>query len=46
MVRFNTVLGLVEVYNGVTWTSVAGQSGGVTSAEATDIGIVTALLFG
>ncbi len=46
MIRFNTVLGLVEVYNGVTWTSVAGQSGGVTSAEATDIGIVTALLFG
>ena len=46
MIRFNTVLGLVEVYNGVTWTSVAGQSGGVTAAEATDIGIVTALLFG
>ncbi len=46
MIRFNTVLELVEVYNGVTWTSVAGQSGGVTTAEATDIGIVTALLFG
>ncbi len=46
MIRFNTVLDLVEVYNGVTWTSVAGTSGGVTAAEATDIGIVTALLFG
>lgn len=46
MIRFNTVLELVEVYNGVTWTSVAGQSGGVTTSEATDIGIVTALLFG
>ena len=46
MMRFNTVLQLVEIYNGVTWTSVAGSSGGVTAAEATDIGIVTALLFG
>jgi hypothetical protein len=46
MMRFNTVLQLVEIYNGVTWTSVAGTSGGVTAAEATDIGIVTALLFG
>jgi hypothetical protein len=46
MIRFNTVLQLVEIYNGVTWTSVAGTSGGVTANDATDIGIVTALLFG
>jgi hypothetical protein len=46
MMRFNTVLQLVEIYNGVTWTSVAGSSGGVTVNDATDIGIVTALLFG
>ena len=46
MMRFNTVLQLVEIYNGVTWTSVAGSSGGITAAEATDLGIVTALLFG
>jgi hypothetical protein len=46
MMRFNTVLQLVEIYNGVTWTSVAGTSGGITANDATDIGIVTALLFG
>lgn len=46
MIRFNTVLQIVEIYDGVSWGSVAGASGGVTAAEASDIGIVTALLFG
>jgi hypothetical protein len=46
MIRFNTVLQIVEIYDGVTWGSVAGASGGVSAAEASDIGIVTALLFG
>ena len=46
MMRFNTDLQLVEVYNGTTWTSVAGASGGVTTLEATDIGISAALIFG
>ena len=46
MMRFNTDEQLVEVFNGVTWTSVAGSSGGVTTAEATDLGITSALIFG
>jgi hypothetical protein len=46
MMRFNTADQLVEVYNGVTWTSVAGTSGGITLSEAEDLGIVSALLFG
>ena len=46
MMRFNTDGNLVEVFNGVTWTSVAGSSGGVTAAEATEIGILSAIIFG
>lgn len=46
MMRFNTADQQVEVYNGITWTSVAGTSGGVTLSEAQDLGIVSALLFG
>ena len=46
MTRFNTDQQLVEVYNGTSWTSVAGTSAGVTAATATDISITNALLFG
>jgi hypothetical protein len=46
MMRFNTAEQLVEVYNGVIWTSVAGTSSGITLAEAEELGIVSALLFG
>ena len=46
MMRFNTDGQLVEVYDGVTWTSVAGSSGGVTTAEATELAIATVLIFG
>ena len=46
MMRFNTDQQLVEVYNGVSWTSVAGTSAGVTATTATDISITNALLFG
>lgn len=46
MMRFNTDGQLVEVFNGVNWTSVAGASGGVTTSEATELGITTALIFG
>lgn len=46
MIRFNTYENLVEVFNGVTWSSVAGASGGVTSLEATDLGIAAALILG
>ena len=46
MMRFNTDGLLVEVFNGVTWTSVAGSSGGVTAVEATELGIAAALILG
>jgi hypothetical protein len=46
MIRFNTDLNLVEVYNGIIWESVAGASIGVTSATAQDIGVETALALG
>jgi hypothetical protein len=46
MMRFNTDYNYVEVYNGVTWTSVAGASGGITSAEATELGILSAIIYG
>jgi hypothetical protein len=46
MTRFNTDGQLVEVYNGITWGSVAGASGGVTSVEANELGIAAALILG
>lgn len=46
MTRYNTVLEIVEVYDGVTWTNVAGASGGVTATEATEIGIAVVLALG
>jgi hypothetical protein len=46
MMRFNTEQKLVEVFNGVNWTSVAGTSSGVTFNEATDIGIGVVLTLG
>lgn len=46
MMRFNTELGLVEVWTGLVWTSVAGISSGITASEATDIGIQMVLTLG
>jgi hypothetical protein len=46
MMRYNSDLQYVEIYNGATWDSVAGQSGGVTYNNATSISITNALLFG
>jgi hypothetical protein len=46
MMRFNTDQQLVEVFNGVTWTSVAGSSSGITAAQAQDVGIETVLMLG
>ena len=46
MTRFNTTGQLVEVFDGVSWTSVAGASGGVTTLEANGLGIAAALIFG
>lgn len=46
MMRFNTELQLVEIYNGTNWGSVSGSSSGVTGATAQDIGVQTALTIG
>ena len=46
MIRFNTELQLVEIFNGSVWTSVAGTSGGVTFNDATEIGIAMVLTLG
>jgi len=46
MMRFNTELQLVEIFDGTFWGSVAGSSSGVTGATAQDIGVQTALALG
>ncbi len=46
MMRFNTELQLVEIFDGNSWASVAGSSSGVTGATAQDIGVQTALALG
>ena len=46
MMRYNTDLQYVEIYNGAVWDSIAGQSGGVNYNNATSISITNALLFG
>jgi len=46
MIRFNTDLLAVEVYNGVSWGSVVGNAGGINQTQASDIGIATVLTFG
>ena len=46
MMRFNTELQLVEIFDGTFWGSVAGSSSGVTGNTAQDIGVQTALALG
>ena len=46
MMRFNTELQLVEIFDGTQWGSVAGSSSGVTGNTAQDIGVQTALMLG
>jgi hypothetical protein len=46
MIRYSTEQGLVEVYNGIIWTSVAGTGGGITFNDATQIAIEYVLTFG
>jgi len=46
LLRFNIYLGLVEIHNGTTWTGVSGTSGGVTTGEASELGMISALIFG
>ena len=46
MIRFNTVDQRVEVFTGTDWVSAAGTSSGITVTEATDIAILSAIIFG
>ena len=46
MIRFNTSYQVVEIFNGLTWGSVAGNTGGVTITAANEIGLASALIFG
>mgnify|MGYP006275698509 CR=1 FL=1 len=46
MMRFNTELQIVEIWTGLVWANAAGVSSGVTTAEATDVGIQAVLILG
>ena len=46
MMRYNTDLLLVEIYDGTSWVSVAGASSGITANTAQDIAVTSALIFG
>ena len=46
MIRYNTDQQYVEVYNGSSWSSVAGSSTGVTTATANALGAGLALALG
>ena len=46
MTRFNTDLQIIEVFNGTIWAGVSGTAGGITTAEAYDIGFAIALILG
>ena len=46
MIRFNTEDSRVELYDGTSWVSVAGASGGISFADAENIAIEKVLIFG
>jgi hypothetical protein len=46
MMRFNTEYQYVEVFNGTVWANIAGSTSGVTTSDAQNIGIQTALAIG
>ena len=47
MMRFNTTDQRVEIWDGALWVGAGqGAGGGVSAAEAQDIGIVSAIIFG
>ena len=46
MMRYNTGQGLVEVYNGTIWQSVAGTGGGINYNDAVGIAVEYVLTFG
>ena len=46
MMRYNTADQRVEVYDGIQWTSVAGASAGISTADAETIAIERVLMLG
>ena len=46
MIRYNTDDSRVELYDGTSWVSVAGASGGISFADAENIAIEKVLIFG
>jgi hypothetical protein len=46
MMRFNTYYGFIEIYDGTNWINIAGTGTGISIAQASDIGIVSALIYG
>ena len=46
MIRWNTADGRVEVYDGTSWGSVVGTSGGISFADAEDLAISLAISLG
>jgi hypothetical protein len=46
MIRFDTGLGRIEVYDGTTWISAAGAATGVTRAEVEDLALQYAIALG
>ena len=46
MIRYNTDDERVELYDGSSWTSVAGSSGGVNFGQAKELAIEMALIAG
>jgi hypothetical protein len=46
MIRFNTQSVMVEIFDGVSWISIAGNSGGISASTAEDMGLASALIFG
>jgi len=46
MLRFNTADGRVEAYDGLQWSSVAGQTGAITTIDAGYLAVETVLILG
>ena len=46
MMRFNTYVQHVEIYDGIAWVSVAGSEAGVSARVTKDFGIQAALIYG
>lgn len=46
MIRYNTDLGYVEVFDGTNWVSVAGVSGSITFAAAEELAIQYVIVLG